>query len=741
MIEENNFKLIAIRPLAGCDPDFLKNLVEGQVYSFYNDYRFYSADGHQLVGSADVSQVLYTEVVPRDLYRFKKKGQKKHVDVNICAVVGKNGSGKSNLLELFYLFCFAIASSDEILPGNRRYLSMLSSNNERTEYGQQIRRNKEMLKKVFAGLAVEVFFSFGYVVYSMLISQDFILDKTIPCFSDFTVGAEPDVDRRRIGVIKPGRDRICKKFFYSIAVNYSLYGLNSNHSNSWLDFLFHKNDGYQTPIVINPYREDGNINMNTEFHLAQTRMLTNLMSENFNSSEVISGKFITELEFHVFPFKEMKINGLGYREVFKAYQDKEGKSIIDLFSRLLSSLSDYNLAEDIVMQLEKIASLDLMEKKTQRNILGAYYRNFTKDNFSYVPFLYLIAKYSVAKVYRICKNYSDFREFRTFAANKKKPMVLERVDFGLIDALREDDSHITLKLKQILNVVKHRIFLNHEDLLKWKRIENKAVPLDISYRFTIGTNELKDKLASIDKLNKKIEEFLPVAFFKPEFFVTPSDGIMHHFNKLSSGEQQQIHSIQSILYHINNLDSVFRSRGKDAKIKYSNVNIVLDEIELYYHPEFQRTYIKELLDAFARMKMNNIVGINIVFSTHSPFILSDIPQANILRLDSGHKVEYNSDDRTFSANIHDMLANEFFLEDGYMGALAVEKIRELLAFLKGSKSSDSGKWSQGKALKFIDLIGEPLIRNTLRQLYFDRFTGEIDREIQRLETLKKTLGK
>lgn len=51
MIEDNNFKLIAIRPLVGCDPDFLKNLIEGQVYSFYNDYVFYGPDGQELAGA------------------------------------------------------------------------------------------------------------------------------------------------------------------------------------------------------------------------------------------------------------------------------------------------------------------------------------------------------------------------------------------------------------------------------------------------------------------------------------------------------------------------------------------------------------------------------------------------------------------------------------------------------------------------------------------------------------------
>lgn len=29
----------------------------------------------------------------------------------------------------------------------------------------------------------------------------------------------------------------------------------------WLSALFHKNDSYQTPIVLNPFRESGNVKL------------------------------------------------------------------------------------------------------------------------------------------------------------------------------------------------------------------------------------------------------------------------------------------------------------------------------------------------------------------------------------------------------------------------------------------------------------------------------------------------
>lgn len=63
--------------------------------------------------------------------------------------------------------------------------------------------------------------------------------------------------------------------FYTIVTNYSLQAFNANDyffeechklkigekkdefgDNIWINSLFHKNDGYMTPIVLNPYRDN-----------------------------------------------------------------------------------------------------------------------------------------------------------------------------------------------------------------------------------------------------------------------------------------------------------------------------------------------------------------------------------------------------------------------------------------------------------------------------------------------------
>ena len=85
---------------------------------------------------------------------------------------------------------------------------------------------------------------------------------------------------------------------------------------------------------------------------------------------------------------------------------------------------------------------------------------------------------------------------------------------------------------------------------------------------------------------------------------------------------------------------------------YNYINIILDEIELYFHPEFQKLFVKRLIDEINKLKLTEIKGINILIISHSPFILSDIPKQNVLFLERGKPVSLDrfKNTNTFAAN-------------------------------------------------------------------------------------------
>jgi hypothetical protein len=174
---------------------------------------------------------------------------------------------------------------------------------------------------------------------------------------------------------------------------------------------------------------------------------------------------------------------------------------------------------------------------------------------------------------------------------------------------------------------------------------------------------------------------------------------------------------------------------------YENYLILLDEGDLGYHPMWKKKYIdaitKTLPIVFNRLtpkflndnkyqnhKKENPT-IQIIFTTHDPLTLSDIPNSNIIYLkkDGDYKVVIKKDSKTFGANIYNLLKDSFFLENGFMGDFASDKIESLLKYLKKTKIKDD-YWNEKKALVFINLISEPIIKNTLKDLYDTKFNSK-----------------
>lgn len=155
----------------------------------------------------------------------------------------------------------------------------------------------------------------------------------------------------------------------------------------------------------------------------------------------------------------------------------------------------------------------------------------------------------------------------------------------------------------------------------------------------------------------------------------------------------------------------------DNRRLYENVNVILEEIELYFHPEYQRMIVKMLLEKLQSIVFRHIKRVNITFVTHSPFILSDIPLCNVLFLKNGNPAMEKMQENTFGANIHGLLKNGFFLPSLPMGEFAYYKINELFDKLNGYKlnpnDSDQKDWFYSNIMR----VGEPYLREQLMKLY------------------------
>lgn len=141
--------------------------------------------------------------------------------------------------------------------------------------------------------------------------------------------------------------------------------------------------------------------------------------------------------------------------------------------------------------------------------------------------------------------------------------------------------------------------------------------------------------------------------------------------------------------------------------KYSsNCILLLDEPEVFLHPELQRAFIKELLNKLEGYKKDKgkKIDFQIFIATHSPFLITDIFSDNVIALEKGSRVDKEN---TFAANIYDILSDTFFLEYS-IGEYSRLKLVELQDQMKRNecKVTEEQKY-------IINQIGDKLIQKVL----------------------------
>lgn len=163
--------------------------------------------------------------------------------------------------------------------------------------------------------------------------------------------------------------------------------------------------------------------------------------------------------------------------------------------------------------------------------------------------------------------------------------------------------------------------------------------------------------------------------------------------------------------------------------------ILLDEPDLQLHPEWQQKFISLLLDLlyayFPKVKFQ------IILTTHSPILLSDIPRKNVIFINKNPdgKSVVCSDlnlKETFAANIHTLYNNSFFLDGVPIGEFAKHKIEEIYDRIESGQIDNN-------TLYDIYRIGEPILRNILLQKY-DSKRKTLPNE-ERVFLLKEELAK
>lgn len=164
--------------------------------------------------------------------------------------------------------------------------------------------------------------------------------------------------------------------------------------------------------------------------------------------------------------------------------------------------------------------------------------------------------------------------------------------------------------------------------------------------------------------------------------------------------------------------------------KDNHITLLIDEIDTYIHPRWQVNLINDIfhfIDSFD-------CSIEIIFTSHSPLVLSDLPNNNLIFLTKNINIAISSiKSNTFGANIHNLYKDSFFL-DNTIGKFASKRITECIEFLTDYESFIQERLKkpdfENKHIKLenieekqkeieyiISIIGEPIIKNKLEKMY------------------------
>lgn len=748
MDKQTNFKLIAIIPHAKCIKAFSKALNPGQVYQFHAEYEIRLSAAQNAV---ECLVKIPNKATPETLYSLSNG-----VALSFSAIVGKNGTGKSSLMELFYRAVYylgirsnyrqnrLLGSSVEKLEGhlgwlrNELYNLLTQTDLPLKNYPvdqdppdevvpekdlglyllEVVRRHRltfdinrvdgfEDLPRVIAAelksrIADTVADIKTQEKYEQEMEQGFhvsIVYETgegifeLRC-SDNAVGQSrflQDGSRDK----QAGNTFDLESFFYTVSLNYSHHGLNAITMGKWVNKLFHKNDAYITPLVLNPMRDDGNVDINKELRLSKERLASTILYELVHKGQSLQLEKYTLTKF-IFSVKKSAA-GVAAEP---AVNPQTGH--VDHWEMIREK---YGIDPDVIK----------------------------------LPNGQLALEYLSSKLTKISSSYG-------FLINGEQETVQDLSNF-----LADDNSHITRKIRQTINYLKG-------ELKTMKKIWSTADNSDPAF-IELPEPSISEYMDTFGLILKDIAPSKLIEYAFPGFFDVDFEfsylGKPIRLSEMSSGEQQMIFNSNAVLYHLYNIQSVALNNADPSLRKrpeYQYINIVLDEMELYYHPEMQRRLVADIVRDLNKLSPSmGIKGIHVCILTHSPFVLSDIPVQSTLRLCDEKDHEQSYDHQSFGANIHELLKKDFFLKDGFMGEHARTQILMLIDSLKAhqfipkaelqgkTKALQKKRMSYARKLSlnedflahrilskpqceaWIAIVGEPVLYQSLMELYHQAF--------------------
>ncbi|KZL89402.1 AAA family ATPase [Clostridium magnum] len=198
-------------------------------------------------------------------------------------------------------------------------------------------------------------------------------------------------------------------------------------------------------------------------------------------------------------------------------------------------------------------------------------------------------------------------------------------------------------------------------------------------------------------------------------------GTIHlDIQNISEGEKHLINLIGG-LWNFNKSDGV------------KEIIFLFDEPDLSLHPEWNRRFINDMIGMIS--SISTLKKYQIIITTHSPFVLSDLPRENIIALKSDEKGKCQVEkikNNTFANHIHTLLSQDFFM-DSTIGEYARKKINEIINYINSTHLTNRNQANIDKEkinyyFGIINHIGDELLRKKLINMFVNNEDYSIRRK-------------
>lgn len=245
------------------------------------------------------------------------------------------------------------------------------------------------------------------------------------------------------------------------------------------------------------------------------------------------------------------------------------------------------------------------------------------------------------------------------------------------------------------------------------------------------------------------DEYKMYSYSNEKFHRPPELFAINNF-LLSTGEKNLLKLISTLT---KSLKSYCQKQPVGSWSQPKTYLVLVDEIENCMHLEWSRKFIYFLshyldhsafnaFDKFYSFKDANYT-IQLIFSTHSPFMLSDIANNSFIMLESNFgKISSKSEMLTpFAKNIQEIMHDSFFIND-FWGEYAKELIKKMIELLQTDSIPENEFISQKELYQLICQIGEPILKTKLLDMYETKYPIHYKEKKQQelIENIKDLYG-